>query len=207
MRTINLSCKIMAPFVVGHLLAYLSYVAVAIFIGTWNLVSAFVEFYLLQIIFSVVPELAEKKGDNKGRTVSLQRCSAKVDTIEGKVEISPGDTEKSAVEQPLVFVPSRQKQKSRSNANIETDNNNENGNVLEIEFHEVLLNDHVEAGDKCHTPENQKKVENNSQLGKLWSGWKVYFMHPVKYAGLGLASLYMTVLCFDNVSIGIIRFL
>merc|ERR1719234_2071779 len=33
-------------------------------------------------------------------------------------------------------------------------------------------------------------------------GWVTYFNHPVKFAGLGLACLYMTVLGFDNITYG-----
>ena len=33
-------------------------------------------------------------------------------------------------------------------------------------------------------------------------GWKEYFQHSVRYAGIGLALLYMTVLGFDNITYG-----
>jgi len=35
-----------------------------------------------------------------------------------------------------------------------------------------------------------------------FAGWKTYFDHPVRNAGLGLALLYMTVLGFDNITYG-----
>ena len=31
-------------------------------------------------------------------------------------------------------------------------------------------------------------------------GWKIYWNHPVRNAGIGLALLYMTVLGFDNIT-------
>ena len=37
---------------------------------------------------------------------------------------------------------------------------------------------------------------------KNFSGWKTYFTHHVREAGLGLAMLYMTVLGFDNITWG-----
>ena len=36
------------------------------------------------------------------------------------------------------------------------------------------------------------------------SGWKMYWEHPVRNAGVGLALLYMTVLGFDNITYGYI---
>ena len=38
--------------------------------------------------------------------------------------------------------------------------------------------------------------------GGAVQGWVTYFNHPVKFAGLGLACLYMTVLGFDNITYG-----
>jgi len=38
--------------------------------------------------------------------------------------------------------------------------------------------------------------------GGAVQGWITYFNHPVKFAGLGLACLYMTVLGFDNITYG-----
>ena len=41
----------------------------------------------------------------------------------------------------------------------------------------------------------------NTLMSALY-GWKLYFTHPVCLAGLGLASFYMTVLGFDNITYG-----
>lgn len=68
MRTINLSCQIVAPFAVGHLLDWFSYVTGAIFIASWNVISAIVEYYLLHAIFSLVPELSNKKATDEAPT-------------------------------------------------------------------------------------------------------------------------------------------
>ena len=39
-------------------------------------------------------------------------------------------------------------------------------------------------------------------LKSTYEGWKEYFQHSVRYAGIGLALLYMTVLGFDNITYG-----
>ena len=36
----------------------------------------------------------------------------------------------------------------------------------------------------------------------LKKGWSIYFSNDVKFAGMGLALVYMTVLGFDNISTG-----
>jgi len=44
-----------------------------------------------------------------------------------------------------------------------------------------------------------RRVSGNT----AWQGWKSYFSHHVKFAGLALASLYMTVLGFDIITTGL----
>ena len=39
-------------------------------------------------------------------------------------------------------------------------------------------------------------------LKSTCEGWREYFRHSVRYAGIGLALLYMTVLGFDNITYG-----
>ena len=41
-------------------------------------------------------------------------------------------------------------------------------------------------------------------LKEAVDGWKIYMNHPVRFAGVGLSCLYMTVLGFDNITYGII---
>lgn len=37
----------------------------------------------------------------------------------------------------------------------------------------------------------------------LWRGWKIYKRYDVMFAGLALASLYLTVLGFHNITVGV----
>ena len=71
---------------------------------------------------------------------------------------------------------------------------------------ELLLLLHV---FKRNTSLHDKQVisEEGEGKGVLWfyenfAGWKTYFSHPVRDAGLGMALLYMTVLGFDNITWG-----
>ena len=45
-------------------------------------------------------------------------------------------------------------------------------------------------------------VCSRSRVSSLFGGWKTYYCHPVREAGLGVALLYMTVLGFDNITWG-----
>merc|ERR1719430_3099249 len=55
------------------------------------------------------------------------------------------------------------------------------------------------AAKQVGTVEEDGEVEDG---GGALQGWVTYFNHPVKFAGLGLACLYMTVLGFDNITYG-----
>jgi len=55
------------------------------------------------------------------------------------------------------------------------------------------------AAKQVGTVEDDGEVEDG---GGALQGWVTYFNHPVKFAGLGLACLYMTVLGFDNITYG-----
>merc|ERR1719184_30542 len=55
------------------------------------------------------------------------------------------------------------------------------------------------AAKQVGSVEDDGEVEDG---GGALQGWVTYFNHPVKFAGLGLACLYMTVLGFDNITYG-----
>ena len=60
--------------------------------------------------------------------------------------------------------------------------------------------------------EKNDVINNNERTGyvkssclpvcTLWRGWKIYKSYDVMFAGLGLASLYLTVLGFHHITIG-----
>lgn len=50
--------------------------------------------------------------------------------------------------------------------------------------------------------QNQNSGSSISNISTFLHGWKQYMTHPVKLAGIGLAFLYMTVLGFDQITVG-----
>ena len=71
----------------------------------------------------------------------------------------------------------------------------------------------VDKGDNSADAPQPRKEEKSpaktvdeilKPLKDSYQAWKVYFTHPVRNAGLGLALLYMTVLGFDSITHGYI---
>lgn len=50
-------------------------------------------------------------------------------------------------------------------------------------------------------PEEDKNCRGNV-LKECWGSWRSYFEHPIKWAGVGFSCLYMSVLGFDQITIG-----
>ena len=82
----------------------------------------------------------------------------------------------------------------------------------DIEPHEQDTNAEVEDRQNV-TPQATKAEEEKSRFPPfvytmfksfiiLVKGWKTFMKYDVAFAGLGLASLYMTVLGFDSITVG-----
>ena len=68
-RTIDQSCKGVAPVVTGLIMTVTSLTTAAICIAVWNLVSVFVEYGILAQVYHLVPQLAVKEMDSDTGTV------------------------------------------------------------------------------------------------------------------------------------------
>jgi len=81
-------------------------------------------------------------------------------------------------------------------------------NIVSVVLEYLLLisiyRQHPRLGE-CRTHVDEDTAEDDNDDNALTSavaGWKTYFTHPVRNAGLGLSFLYMTVLGFDNITYG-----
>ncbi|XP_077978181.1 solute carrier family 40 member 1-like [Glandiceps talaboti] len=79
-RRIDLVINIVAPIVVGQIMTFASMFAGTVFIASWNLVSGFVEYYLLLMVYKRVPALAVKKNETFHDKV------AKKEQVDGEFE-------------------------------------------------------------------------------------------------------------------------
>lgn len=60
LRAIDLCTQILAPVLTGQVMTWLGIQYGAVLIGAWNLVSVFVEYYLILRVYQEVPALRNK---------------------------------------------------------------------------------------------------------------------------------------------------
>ncbi|XP_070542962.1 solute carrier family 40 member 1-like [Ptychodera flava] len=63
LRRIDLFVNIISPIVVGQIMTFASMFAGTVFIAVWNIVSGFIEYFLLVTVYKKVPALAIKKDE------------------------------------------------------------------------------------------------------------------------------------------------
>ncbi|XP_077978601.1 ferroportin-like isoform X2 [Glandiceps talaboti] len=85
-RRIDLVINIVAPIVVGQIMTFASMFAGTVFIASWNLVSGFVEYYLLLVVYNRVPALAVKQNKTCSDKVEMEFENGDSDDIVGKPE-------------------------------------------------------------------------------------------------------------------------
>ncbi|CAL8094766.1 unnamed protein product [Orchesella dallaii] len=220
MRTINLCCKVIAPLVVGQIIGTFNLVVGAIFMASWNVVSAVAEYYLLYVIFSHIPGLSAQKQESfvpSSENVPLVQISTPEDSPDLNQLKKMESQLKSDVPPPpeSMHTPSRHDNAESLTADKGLSMNNNHTSLTPRDgFEEISLvtpvsNKHANPKETPNIvqetrkkPDDKKHKAKDGLLCKSCAGWKHYFSHPVKFAGLALASLYMTVLSFDGVTIG-----
>jgi len=203
MRTIDLTTFILAPIVVGQIITYVSKIGGAGFIAAWNIFSGVAELVLLTQLFEMVPELSKAKKE--------ETCVPFV-----QITCSPESDENSTPNRPLP---------PKENANyLQTISPNPIMVLSPGGFEDISLvtpqsqkqltfgeGDETGTSRLKDTPVDRTiagadaKVSTSKfkqRLNEAYAGWREYFNHPVKLAGLALASLYMTVLGFDSITTG-----
>ncbi|XP_052286243.1 solute carrier family 40 member 1-like isoform X2 [Dreissena polymorpha] len=183
LRRIDLMNSLVAPIATGQIMYYASAGIGALFIAGWNLVSVFVEYFLLQQVYKLCPTLARDKTDK------------------------PIEEEAHGAEE-LVVLKSSPEDVELHEGKIVADGPDQNqSKTMVTESQSEPLNDKSTSKEVKKSPELDVKRKTVCQ--KMFSGililvrgWKIYMGYQVAFAGLGLASLYMTVLGFDNITIG-----
>lgn len=61
LRRIDLATKILAPIATGQIMYFTEMRIGAVFIGGWNVVTVFLEYYLIWKVYNTVPALSKKK--------------------------------------------------------------------------------------------------------------------------------------------------
>jgi len=194
MRTIDLTTFILAPILVGQIFTYGSHIIGAIFIACWNIVSGVFEYTLLIIIYRSIPQLSQKMKPLPKIQVDSPTPSPAPELDTTNVQVIP-----APAPDPLQTSPTGQNE-------FVFDNLSE-VSLVTPKSQKMSANDHFHQMQQ-HKPAETKSCFRryidgfSTKLRESGKGWKDYFSHPVRNAGLGLAFLYMTVLGFDNITTG-----
>ncbi|CAH1790412.1 unnamed protein product [Owenia fusiformis] len=181
-RAIDLTSNILAPIVAGQVMTFGSMLIGAVFIAVWNIVSVFIEYYLLWKVYIRVPELEHKKTKDTEDLDESQLQSEAETTQVTQVEADQSDVE---------YHP-----------------HNRDGRA-EVA---ILTRDQQRERVYKDTVEKLPKDKRRKGVGRLLcdrciifvGGWHTYIRQKIVAAGIGLAFLYMTVMGFDSISIGYI---
>mgnify|MGYP003573967192 CR=1 FL=1 len=204
-RAIDLLAKVLAPTCVGLVMTYASLMTSAIVIASWNAVSVFLEYGMLLIVYRRVPALADK---------TLRTAPPGAAPSKEMVEIKSKPEE----EEPMhtgIAVGEEPKDQSEAVSVHDEACPGQNGTVL-MDTEKQPLNG-AALPVKVEEPVNKEEGEEKARGGccgcvhtmfgplvMLVQGWKTYARQKVVYAGLALATLYMTVMGFDSVTCGYI---
>ncbi|XP_078331649.1 ferroportin-like isoform X4 [Crassostrea virginica] len=187
LRAIDLCTQILAPVLTGQVMTWLGIQYGAVLIGAWNLVSVFVEYYLILRVYQEVPALRNKMYKTKTEREAIADTAAQE---EDEIEMTQEGNE--------IEMTSPDQEAETSTREISEQSPKEDpSNSKDDEVPQKLS--------------EGKKERSGCQwlLGKvfysfiaLYTGYRTYFKYEVALAGLGLSFLYMTVLGFDNITIG-----
>lgn len=64
MKTIDLSSSIVSPFTAGYIINSISYRFACMIFVVWNLLSVFMEAYIIIRVYNAVPELATRESSS-----------------------------------------------------------------------------------------------------------------------------------------------
>lgn len=170
MRRIDLSCKLLAPVLVGIIMSSLSVLAAAILISVWNVVSIGFEYYLLLSVYYKTPEIYERDMlSNKATDVVTD-------------ERAHGSTE---------FPGCGHEMNSFSKDSLEV----EKEKTLEVSDTESL-NPYSRQGIRTKLSQFCMSFCKRIWQLEFVEGWKVYARQEMLLPALALAMLYFTVLSF-----------
>ncbi len=189
MRTINLTTYILAPILVGQIITFGSKILGAGFIAVWNICSGVLEYHLLTNIYKRIPELSRKN-------IPLIQ-------IESPASESPDSSNQNG--EPAT--PNSQNDEFIFDELTEVSLMTPTGvspGIRDANGNKVYP--WTGAGAKSNLQRHSCCIKTvaglKTKLKETWLGWKDYFAHPVRNAGVGLALLYMTVLGFDSITTG-----
>lgn len=206
LRSIDLTTKLVAPIVTGQVIYFLDLGYGGVFVAGWNIVSLFAEYIMVKMVYDQIPSLANEKfktqPDNDDETTRLIGN-----------EHTP-EYEKSFNNEVVIDVSCKShefdKRSFMKSDHVKSfDVNKQNGGLVP----------NGTSKQNGGPSDNEKHLDMEEELKKesslpsccyttfysfivLHKGWQTFMKYDVAFAGMGLATLYMTVLGFDNITVG-----
>ncbi|XP_063428264.1 solute carrier family 40 member 1-like isoform X2 [Mytilus trossulus] len=175
MRAIDLTTAILSPVATGQIVYFIALQYAAVFIAGWNLVSVFIEYFLIWKVYMEVPALKCKMFKTR-----KDKETEMLFTDEG-IQLDDKDQQENISQ--ASNIAQEETEKCTRSSSDEDDTTKEDKSVEK------------DACDQC-----LYKMFKSFIL--LFRGWKTYMKYDVAFAGLGLACLYMTVIGFDSITVG-----
>ena len=170
-RRIDLFTKILAPVACGQIMTLVGLSGGAIFIMSWNVVSMFLEYYLLRVVYKQTPALSNKR----------QNVKAREDEELNELKI--------ANDFPVSADSTAQKL-------IKNENVDENC-VSKCDDKDMRK---VKQTTKANTFIHVVLRKMFGFLVTLKNGWSLYIAQPIALPCIGFSFLYMTILGFGYIT-------
>lgn len=191
MRGIDLTCKLMAPVLVGIIMSCVSVLAAAVFLSLWNVVSIGFEYYFLRCLYSGSPELQQKK-----TMVEKSSIKASDDRQQNVPDTTDANTE-SSISSPV---------RSLADGDIEGAHEEKADEDIE-ECHEEKNSFQGDCSTDMACSSQGSRANVRQWIANIYhkashlhvvEGCKVYARQEMLLAALALAMLYFTVLSFGS---------
>ncbi|XP_046326044.2 solute carrier family 40 member 1-like [Haliotis rufescens] len=183
LRRMDLAAQILAPIASGEIVYFFKVRNGALIMAAWNVVSMFVEYYLLRKVYNQVSALQKEKYWQKVDATDKSDHKPSLDALK------TGEKFKTYAGKNSEFIALRESGFPKTATPTEA---KENGHVT---INETKNNSRQETSCGCIRT-------LCSPLILIYTGWKTFMQYNVANAGLGLAMMYLTVLGFDSVTSG-----
>ncbi|KPP74865.1 solute carrier family 40 member 1-like, partial [Scleropages formosus] len=197
-RIIDQLTNILAPMLVGQIMAFSSHFIGCGFISGWNLCSMCLEYYLLWKVYQKTPALAAKAG-RKDEELELRPLNAQRGTCAGEQRPPSQRTSSRAVFCPSVKHLEQTADRKAACCSLAHRRTLCSLSALPAECENTVKPQEVET-----EPWDEAGLcyRMSEPFRTFRDGWVSYYQQPIFLAGMSLAFLYMTVLGFDCITTG-----
>jgi len=211
-RSIDLTTNVVAPVAVGQMLYFLSQIITAAILAAWNVVSFMIEILLLWEIYQENPNLSIKVVEHSKKDIAqgslmnhfplliwvrtstnyhIEHADTTVSNSCSGAELGTSTEEdlKGGMSESHWF----------SNDSISMGNSMGRKTIKALAYGVSISTVQISTKRFCNSDPKFCQFLTKRFRG-AWNGWAIYFNHQIKFAGVGLACLYLTALGFDSIT-------